>query len=141
MKKFYLNASYFDEENTVFYEIQDKENDYNSIGMYSFTNIEGKTVPISNNFSENCIACINILIEDEDDVSAVVLSTIFTFDPSLDYNETFEVAESILSPGGSKGTTEGIDALEGFTHNSINYLLYKENGYPGYYYYLIVTIE
>lgn len=125
------NKLFFDEDNTVFYEIQDKENNYAKIGMYSFSKGNDISVPISEAYTEGCSKGINVLIEDASDVSAVVVAMVMAIDPKLSYSESFDVAQNIV---------DNVGDMEGFTYNSINYLLYKANDYPRYHY-VLITID
>ena len=120
------NMLFYDEDNTVFFEIQNEENDYSRLGMYSFTKKDGKSVPVSQSYSEGIAVGINILIEDSLDVTAVAFATIQAIDIASDYNEAGDLTEQLL---------DNVGNMDGIEKNSIKYTLYKDGGY----HYLLVT--
>ena len=124
-KSEYDPYAFYDENNTIFYRIQDKNDDYKDIGMMSFSKPDGKTVAVMNNYTENCIGNILILIEDSWDVSAVVYSAILAIDPDISYSEAADVGQIIVD-----------NINTDFDYNGINYLLYKDTKY----HYLIISI-
>lgn len=128
------NISFYNEENTVYYRIQDTNDNYSDVGIMSFNKIDGKTVPISNNHSENCIGEINILIEDSYDVSAVVYSAIMAIDPKIGYNDAADVGQEIVDSIAIAVGDINEEEFKGINHNGINYLLYRDREY----HYLII---
>ena len=128
------NISFHNEENTVFYRLKDRKNNYSDIGIISFNKNDGTTVPISNNHSENCIGEINILIEDNYDVSAVVYSAILAIDPKISYNDAADVGQKVVnSIAIAVGEINDSD-FKGIDYNGVNYLLYRDQEY----HYLII---
>ena len=117
---------FYDENNTVFYEIQNEEDDYCRLGMYSFTKEDGNSVPISESYSESIAIGINILIEDSWDVTAVTFATVQAIDPALDYNEAGDLTEQLL---------DNVGNMDGISKNNVRYTLYKDSSY----HYLLVT--
>ena len=135
-KSEYNEYGFYDEDNTVFYRIQDKNDDYEDIGMMSFNKPDGKTVAVMNNYTENCVGCINILIEESYDVSAIVYSAILAIDPGIGYSEASDVGQEIVD-----GIAIAVDDIneadfQGVNYNGINYLLYKDREY----HYLVITL-
>lgn len=132
------NKSFYAEDNTVFYRIQDKNNNYSDVGMYSFNDAEGKQVARMNNYSQNIISCINILVEDSYDVSAVVYSAVLAIDPGIGYSEAADVGQKIVdSIAIAVGDIDESDFC-GVDYNGINYLLYRDRDY---HYLIIKPIE
>lgn len=113
---------FFDDENFLFYEINDESR---PIGMYSFIKEDDKTVPYCEQYKEKCAVGINILIEETDDVGAVVYATMLAINPSLNSSDEEELYNGIIGNVGSQ---------DGFTMNSLKYVLYKD----GRYHYLLV---
>lgn len=125
----------FDEDNLIYYRIQDKNDDYNDIGMMSFSDANHKTLSVIDDYSENNIVYINILIEDSWDVSAVVYSAILAIDPNISYSKAAEVGQIIVDNIAINiGEIDEKD-FKGTNYNDINYLLYKDNKY----HYLIIS--
>ncbi len=124
-KSEYNQYAFYDKNNTIFYRIQDKINDYKDIGIMSFTQPNGETVAVMNKYTENCIGHITMLIEDSWDVSAVVYSAILAIDPSIGYSEAANVGQTVVD-----NIHNSVD------YNGINYLLYKDTKY----HYLIISI-
>ena len=115
----------------MFYRIQDKNNDYKDIGMISFNKPDGSKVPISDDFQEDCIECINVLIANGSDVPAVVYSTILAIDPGIEYSKAADVGQEVVDNIGALSKDKGIE------HNGIRYLLYKDSQY----YYLLARCK
>lgn len=136
-KSEYNEYAFFDENNTVFYRIQDKNNNYKNIGIYSFTKPNGETVPVMNEFSENTFSTINILIEKSYDVSAVIYSTILAIDPKIGYSEAADVGQDVLDSLALKSGEINLKEFKGIDYNGIHYLLYKDH----LYHYLIVSLS
>lgn len=136
-KSEYNEYGFYDEDNTIFYRIQDKNDDYNDIGMISFSKTDGKNVAVMNNYSENIVSCINILVEDSYDVSAVVYSTILAIDPGIGYSEAADVGQTIVDNIAIAVGDINEEDFQGINYNGINYLLYKDRQY----HYLVVTIQ
>ena len=135
-KSEYNEYGFYDEDNTVFYRIQDKNDDYEDIGMMSFTKTDGKTVAVMNNYTENCVGCINILIEDSYDVSAVVYASILAIDPSIGYSEAADVGQEIVDSIAIAVGDINEEDFQGINYNGINYLLYRDREY----HYLVISI-
>lgn len=123
----YDEMAFFDEDNTIFYLIENEDDDWNSVGMYQFVKPDGRLVPVKNEWTDGVASEIDILIGQTFDVSAVVVTTVMAIDPSLNYNESFDVAQAILDSAGT---------AEGYTKNGINYVLTKDAGTD----YLIVKV-
>ena len=111
---------FYDENNTVFYAIEDAARDYITVGMYSFSKGEDISVPISEAYSSGASKGINILIEDTSYVSPIVFTTVLAIDPGLSYDEATVVGQSII---------DNVGNMNGITKNSIQYVLFKDDGY------------
>lgn len=127
----------YDEENYVYYRIQDKNDDYTDIGIMSFTDPNGKTISVINDFSENSFDCINILIEDSYDVSAVVYAAILAIDPGIGYSEAADVGQEVVDSIAIAVGELNVEDFQGISFNGINYLLYRDREY----HYLVISIE
>ena len=126
----------FDEENYIYYRIQDKNDDYKDIGLISFTNPNGKDVSVINDFSENSFNRITILIESASDVSAMVYSSILAIDPSIDYDKAADVGQEVVDNIVLLvGDTD--EVYQGTTYNNITYILSKS----GRYHYLVIETK
>ena len=125
-----------DEENYIYYRIQDKKDDYADIGLISFSAPNGNTIASANDFTEDSFNCINILIEDSYDVSAVVYATILAIDPGIGYSEAADIGQTVVDNLTTAVDSVDEEVFQGIEHNDINYLLYKDSAY----HYLIVTI-
>lgn len=125
-KSEYNENAFWDENNTIFYRIQDINNDYEDIGIMSFSKPNGKTIAVMDDYTENCVGNILILIEDSWDVSAIVYSAILAIDPGIGYSEAADVGQVIVD-----------NINTDFDYNGINYLLYKDTKY----HYLIISIS
>lgn len=117
-----------DENNTVFYEIQNEEDNYKTIGMYSFSKGNDVSIPISENYTSGIATGINFLIEDSWDVSAVVYAAVQAIDPALSYAEATDLSQNIV---------DNVGNMKGLKKNNIKYTLYMEDG--SRYHYLLVT--
>lgn len=99
--------------------------------MISFNKPDGSKVPISDDFQEDCIGCINVLIANGSDVPAVVYSTILAIDPGIEYSKAADVGQEVVDNIGALSKDKGIE------HNGIRYLLYKDSQY----YYLLARCK
>lgn len=122
------NMLFYDEDNTVYYEIQDEDNGYSAVGMYVFKRKDGSSVPISQSYSTGCAAEIDFLIEDASDVSPALFAAIMAIDPGLSYDESAELGQSIVDNAGD---------MEGVVRNSIRYVLYQD----GNYHHIVISAE
>ncbi len=111
----------------LFYELADIENGYETIGMVSFVDDEDSTLSIDDDYSENIINTINILVEDIDNVPTVLVSAICAADTSLDYSAAYNLGLNVAEEA---GTAKGYDC------NGINYVIATD----GEYYYIIISI-
>ena len=118
------NKNFYAEDNTVFYRLMDGKR---SVGLYDFTNSNGKSMAVRDIGTKNAISIINILIDETDDVSPIVFASIFALNPNLSNDEVSELGNTIF---------ESVDNMNGVTSNNLNYTLYKSNGY----HYLIITV-
>ena len=74
---------------------------------------------------------VSILIEDAWDASAIVVATVMALDPGLEYSEAFDLAEDIV---------ENVGNMDGLSSNSLKYVFYKDQSYPGYHYLLVSAV-
>lgn len=124
-----------DADNFLYYRIIDANKNNRNVGMIDFTKPNGKALHYTEELSPNCWNGINLLIEKADDVSAVVLATVFAADPGAGYNEAFDIAQDIVdSVSVYTGDTDDLNIIE---HNHISYILYTDNEY----HYLLVSVS
>lgn len=123
----------YSKDNYVYYRIQDKNHSYADIGIMSFINPDGDTLSVINDYSTNSFDCINILIEDSYDVSAVVYASLLAIDPDIGYSEAAEIGQNIVDNIALSDTED----FKGLDYNGINYLLYKDRRY----HYLFISID
>lgn len=119
----------FDEDNTIYYRIQDKNNDYNDIGIISFSDSNNKNLSVEDDFNESCIEYINILIEDSHDVSAVLYSAILAIDPNIDYSVAADIGQKVVDNLAIAVGDINEEEFKGVDYNGINYLLYRNREY------------
>ena len=120
------------DDNTIYYRIKENNRD---IGMYIFYNSSEKALTRQNDFSENEISKIDILVEDSYDLAPVIYTTLLTIDPSIDYSYAAELGQTIQDNLVTAVNKHEENAFSGIDYNGINYLVYRDNDY----YYLIVT--
>ncbi len=125
----------YDEENYLYYRIQDKNDDYSDVGLISFTKPNGNTISAMDDFSEDSFDSMNILIENASDVSAVVYTTILAIDPAIDYDEAAKVGQAIVDDVQDLRLVDD-DYIDSIDKNSISYALCKDRNY----HYLLVSI-
>lgn len=126
----------YDEDNLIYYRIQDKNDDYSDVGLMSFSDGDNKTLSVMDNYSENKIEYINILIEKSSDVSAVVYSSILAIDPSIDYDKAADVGQEVVDNIAIRVGEIDEKDFQGITYNGINYLLYRDREY----HYIIISV-
>lgn len=125
--KFYSKETYnedmyfYDDNNIIFFEIQNEEDNDKTVGMYSFSKEGGGSLPKYNQYSSGEATGINILIDNESVGSAIIFATIQAIDPALDYDGAADLGQSIVDNFGD---------MKGITKNSIKYVLYKDGGHP-----------
>ena len=110
---------FFEEDNYLFYELQDTNNNYRTMGMMAFLEGSDKYVPYSEEYSTDTFDGILFLVEDASDVSAILFAAILTIDPALGYNEAADFGQSVVDNAGSP---------EGVSINGINYVILKDGG-------------
>lgn len=114
------SKSFYSDTNYLFAELEDKNNDYRSMGMLSFLIGSDNYVLYSDEYKANHFNGILFLIEDASDVSAILYATILAIDPALDYNEAADFGQGVIDNAGSS---------EGVTGNGINYVVLQDGGY------------
>lgn len=114
------SKGFYSDDNYLFIELEDRENNYRSMGMCSFLIGSDNYVLYSDEYKANHFDGILFLIEDASDVSAVLFATILAIDPALDYSEAADFGQSVIDNAGSS---------EGVTGNGINYVVLKEGSY------------
>lgn len=117
-----------DEDYYLYYRVQDVNNDYVDVGMISFVKPNDKTLPVIDEFTTSVADTVLVLIEDESNVSAILVASLFAADSNLEYSEAYAVAQLVLDSAGD---------IEGVTYNSFNYALLKDE----YHYVVISTVE
>ena len=117
-------------ETSLFYELAEISGGYSnvrSVGMISFVKNVDTTLSIEEDYTENIITKINVLIENADDVPPILVSCMCAVDPSLDFTAAYNLSITVAEKA---GTTEG------YTHNGVNYVIFAD----GEYYYIIISI-
>ena len=117
-------------ESSLFYELAEISGGYSnvrSVGMISFVKNLDTTLSIEEDFTENIVTKINVLVESADDVPPILVSCMCAADPSLDFTTAFNLGMDVAEKA---GTTEG------YTHNGINYVIFAD----GEYYYIVISI-
>lgn len=122
---------FYDETNTLFYRIENEKEDYKSIGMCQFNAPDGSLLALKDDYTSNSMSGVSILIEDAWDASAIVVATVMALDPGLEYSEAFDLAEDIV---------ENVGNMDGLSSNSLKYVFYKDQSYPGYHYLLVSAV-
>lgn len=130
------DAPVYYEDNYIYYRIQDRNNDYSDIGLISCSDVDGNTIAWMNGYTANYMECINILVEDSYDVSAVVYATILAIDPGIDYNEAAVVGQEIVDNIAIAVGEINVEDFQGINYNGINYLLYMDRKY----HYFVISI-
>ncbi len=123
------SKSFYSDDNYLFYVIKDESR---NVGMYSFSTDNGNAVLYRDQYAESTARGISILIEETDDVAPVVYATMLALNPELSSEEEEELYNGIFDNVGNR---------DGVSKNSINYVLYKENGYPGYHYFIVSALK
>lgn len=117
-------------ETSLFYELAEISGGYNnvrSVDMISFVKNVDTTMSIEEDYTENIITKINVLVENADDVPPILVSCMCAVDPSLDFTAAYNLSITVAE---KTGTTEG------YTHNGINYVIFAD----GEYYYIVISI-
>lgn len=122
---------FYDETNTLFCRIENEKEDYKSIGMCQFNAPDGSLLSLKDDYTTSSMSGVSILIEDAWDASAIVVATVMALDPGLGYNEAFDLAEDIV---------DNVGNMDGLSSNSLKYVFYKNQGYPGYHYLLVSAV-
>lgn len=117
-------------ETSLFYELAEISGGYNnvrSVGMISFVKNVDTTLSIEEDYTENLITKINVLVENADDVPPILVSCMCAVDPSLDFTAAYNLSMDVAE---TAGTTEG------YTYNGVNYVIFAD----GEYYYIIISV-
>ena len=118
-------------EDELYYEIADIEGGYEkvkSVGMVGFEKGGDTPLSIEEDFTENLITKINVLIEDIDDVPSVLVSCLCATDPTLNFASAYNVGLDVMEEAGDE---------RGYTHNGINYVVAMADRY----YFIVISIE
>ena len=129
-KKYNYTYMRMNGEASLFYELAEISGGYEKVrsaGMISFVKGVDTTLSIEEDFTENIITKINVLVEKADDVPPILVSCMCAVDPSLDYTTAFNMS---MSAGEKAGRSEG------YTRNGVNYVIYAD----GEYYFIIISI-
>lgn len=117
-------------ESSLFYELAEISGGYanvRSVGMISFVKDFDTTMSIEEDFTENIVTKINVLIENADDVPPILVSCMCAVDPSLDFTTAFNLGMDIVEQAGR---------TEGYTHNGVKYVVFAD----GEYYFITISI-
>ena len=117
-------------EASLFYELAEISGGYSnvrSVGLISFVKNIDTTLSIEEDYTENIITKINVLVEDADDVPPILVSCMCAVDPSLNFTSAFNLG---IDAAEKAGTTSG------YTHNEVNYVIFAD----GEYYYIVISV-
>lgn len=117
-------------ETSLFYELAEISGGYSnvrSVGLISFVKNVDTTLSIEEDYTENIITKINVLVEDADDVPPILVSCMCAVDPSLNFTTAFNLG---IDAAEKAGTTSG------YTHNEVNYVIFAD----GEYYYIVISV-
>jgi len=117
-------------EASLFYEVAEISRGYSnvrSVGLISFVKNVDTTLSIEEDYTENIITKINVLVEDADDVPPILVSCMCAVDPSLNFTSAFNLG---IDAAEKAGTTSG------YTHNEVNYVIFAD----GEYYYIVISV-
>ena len=117
-------------ESSLFYELAEISGGYanvRSVGMISFVKDFDTTMSIEEDFTENIVTKINVLIENADDVPPILVSCMCAVDPSLDFTTAFNLGMDVVEQAGR---------TEGYTHNGVKYVVFAD----GEYYFITISI-
>lgn len=114
------------DEEKLYYEIAEVENEYRNVGIVGFDDVNGDALTTDDDFANNVIARIIVLIDDANDVPPILVSCMCATDPMLNVSSAFNIAQDIVENAGTK---------TGYTHNNIKYVIAVD----GDYYYIIIT--
>ncbi len=117
-------------ETSLFYELAEISGGYEnvkSIGLISFVKDIDTTLTIEEDYKENIITKINVLVEDVDYVPSVLVSCMCATDPALDFTTAYNLGMDVVEQAGTE---------EGYTYNGVNYVVATDDEY----YYIIISV-
>lgn len=117
-------------ETSLFYELAEISGGYEKVrsaGMISFVKEVDTTLSIEDDYTENIITKINVLVEDVDDVPPILVGCMCAVDPALDFTIAYNLGMDVVETAGTE---------EGYVHNGIKYVVIAD----GEYYYIIISI-
>lgn len=117
-------------ETSLFYELAEISGGYEKVrsaGMISFVKGGDTTLSIEDDYTENIITKINVLVEDVDDVPPILVGCMCAVDPALDFTTAYNLGMDVVETAGTE---------EGYVHNGIKYVVIAD----GEYYYIIISI-
>ena len=118
------------DETSLFYELAEISGGYEKVrsaGMISFVKGIDTTLSIEEDYTENIITKINVLVEDVDDVPPILVGCMCAVDPELDFKTASNLGMDIVENAGTK---------DGYVHNGVKYVVAVD----GEYYYIIISI-
>lgn len=118
-------------ETLLFYELAEISGGYESVksvGMVSFVKDIDTTLTIEEDYTENIITKINVLVEDVNDVPPILVGCMCAADPALDFTTAYNLGMDVVEQAGTE---------EGYTYNGINYIVSTDNEY----YYIIISVS
>jgi len=117
-------------ETSLFYELAEISGGYEKVrsaGMISFVKGVDTTLSIEEDYTENIITKINVLVEDLDDVPPILVGCMCAADPALDFTTAYNLGMDVVETAGTE---------DGYVHNGIKYVIAAD----GEYYYIIISL-
>lgn len=129
-KKYNYTYMRMNGETSLFYELAEISGGYEKVrsaGMISFVKGIDTTLSIEEDYTENIITKINVLVEDVDDVPPILVGCMCAVDPELDFKTASNLGMDIVENAGTK---------DGYVHNGVKYAVAVD----GEYYYIIISV-
>ena len=130
-KKYNYTYMRMNGEASLFYELAEISGGYEKVrsaGMVSFVKGVDTTLSIEEDYTENIITKINVLVEDVDDVPPILVGCMCAADPALDFTTAYNLGMDVVENAGTK---------DGYVHNGIKYVVVAD----GEYYFIIISID
>lgn len=130
-KKYNYTYMRMNGEASLFYELAEISGGYEKVrsaGMVSFVKGIDTTLSIEEDYTENIITKINVLVEDVDDVPPILVGCMCAADPTMDFTTAYNLGMDVVEKAGTK---------DGYVHNGIKYVVVAD----GEYYFIIISID
>lgn len=101
--------------------------DIRTVGMVGFSKLDDNDLSADDDYAENIIHTVNVLVEDVDDAPMILVGCMCAADPSLNFTTAYSIGQDVVECAGT---------YDGYTHNGINYLIVTDDEY----YYIIISV-